>query len=1154
MNFQEWVQIEKRIVNFWKSANIFEKLLTQNRRNRKFVFYEGPPYANAKPHMGHFLTRTFKDVILRFRGFLGEYVPRRAGWDTHGLPIEVATEKELGFRNKKEVVAYGVDKFNQKCKELVTKYKSVWEEMDERMGFWIDHQEAYITFDPFYMESCWWIVKQIYQKGYLKEELGVVPYCPRCETVLSKAELGMPDAYRKVKDPSVFVKFKLEGKDEFVLVWTTTPWTLPGNLAIAVNPKETYYLFQTDQGKIWAHQKLSEEILQESKGKELVGLGYQPIFQPLKKISKNNFKIYAADFVDVTEGTGFVHIAPAYGEDDFLLGKKYKLDLINYLDDQGRFQDGHFKPLNDKLTGQFFKEADVSIFQYLKDNGFLYQGSLSSYEHEYPHCWRCKTPLIYQARKSWVIKASLAKDKLLQINEKVNWWPKEIGQGRFGSWLEEGKDWHVSRTRFWGIPMPIWRCSQCHKTEVIGSLQDLAKKTKANNNYYLMRHAEAYANTKSILSSYPEKIFNPLTSKGLLSIKKVLPKIKKFKIDLIISSPILRAKETAFHLAEKLNVAVEIDERLREIDLGVLNGEKEEKYHQLVKSQLEQYYLKPEGGENLQEVTDRMIKVILDLEEKYSGKNILIISHKDPLWALAGEMLALSPKEVAKRDDLSLSLAEVKKVNYLVVPRDQSGRINLHRPYVDKFTWRCQCGGEFRRIEEILDIWFDSGSMPFASFHYPFENKNEIDQGKLYPADIIAEGLDQTRGWFYTLLVLGYLLKKQAPYKNVLVNGLVLDEKGIKMSKSLGNVVDPIEMMEKYGADVMRFYLIQMNDPWLDKNFSEKELVVLWQNLFLFLHNIYRFYRFYDHPKKKQIKNLQKNELDLWFEARLKEVKLAYLENLQNYQLTKAARLVSEIIADLSKWWIRRSRERFQNIYRNGDRFSLSSLRLLENYLLEILLLLASFAPFTAEYLYQELKYEFNQKPKESIHLLTIQKPNELSGKEKKLLQDMQIVREVASEINRIRKEKQIRTRQPLKTIYLEKKIPLSLLWILQEEINVKKIVFGKPKEGNFSFLEKPIKGWLDLTLTEELIHEGIFNDLCRQIQTLRQAANLTPKEIVKLKISGSNNFLNYLKARKNILFQETRTKLSFEKEKKILAEKEIILGHFGKINLILFR
>jgi isoleucyl-tRNA synthetase len=1163
MDLTQWVQIEKKIVNFWKSARIFEKLLEKNRKNRRFVYYEGPPYANDKPHMGHFLTRTFKDTILRFRGFLGDFVERKAGWDTHGLPIEVATEKELGFKTKKDILNFGIANFNQKCKELVTKFKDVWEKMDERMGFWIDHKNAYITFDPFYMESCWWIVKQIYQKNFLKEEYGVVAYCPRCETILSKAELGMPDAYKKVKDPSIYVKLKLQNKDEYILIWTTTPWTLPGNLAVAVNPNEKYYLFETEHGKIWSHKNLSEKIISEKRGEELSGLSYELIFKPLKEVSSNCFRIYPAEFVDVSEGSGFVHIAPAYGEEDFNLGKKVGLDLVDYLDDQGKFRSGVFEPLNEKLEGLFFKEGDKIIFQFLKERGVLYEGDLNIYEHDYPHCWRCKTPLIYQARNSWVIKASLIRDELLKENEKVNWYPKEIGEGRFGSWLKEGRDWHVSRKRFWGIPLPIWQCNKCGRKEVIGSLKELAKHFKSKNTYYLMRHGEAISNVRKIISSYPETFFNPLTPKGLNDIKKVVPKLKKLKIDLIVSSPILRAKETAWHIAEALNVEVEIDERLREIDFGVLNNKKEEDYHRLVSSQLGQYEIKPEGGENLREVKERMFKVILDLEQRFENKNILIVSHGDPLWALAGEMLALSERETANNKELYFKLGEVKKIDYLIVPRDEKNQINLHRPYVDQFVWKCKCGGEMRRIEDILDIWFDSGAVPFASFHYPFENKKEIDKNELYPADIIAEGVDQTRGWFYTLLVVGYLIKKKAPYKNVLVNGLVLDEKGIKMSKSLGNVVDPIVSMEKYGADLMRFYLIRVNDPWLNKSFSEKELMAVWNNTLGLLHNIYRFYRFYYHKDKNKTKRPQKWELDLWFEARLKETKSSYLEQLENYQLTKAARLLEDLISDLSRWWIRRSRDRFQKIYgksysraeRNNSKFNLSGLRLLENYLFEIILLLAPIAPFTSEYIYQELKHELFKNPKESIHLFEFKKPAKLTKREKLLLENMKLVREIASEVSRIRKENNIRLRQPLMRLYLEAKLSKDLAKLLKEEINVKEIVFGKPrKEGRYAEFNYPVNGWLDLALSEDLIHEGVLNDVIRYIQALRQEANLTPSKLVKLKVEGDYAFQKFIKTNKKLVFAETNTILSPSPIKKLLAEKEIDLKpHFERAKILIF-
>jgi isoleucyl-tRNA synthetase len=1156
------VEIEKRIINFWKVCEIFEKSLRNNLKKKRFNWIEGPPYANNKPHMGHFLTRIYKDSILRFFTMLGYYVPRRAGWDTHGLPIEIETEKNLGIQNKKEIVDYGIEKFNEKCKELVMKFKDVWEKMDERMGFWLDNKNAYITYDPFYMESAWWIFKEIYKKGLVSEELRVAPYCPRCETVLAQAELGMPDAYKDVKDPSVYVKFKISD-DEYFLVWTTTPWTLPGNLALAVNPEFDYYLYEINGEKIWTHKKLEEKLLKTVKGKELVGMKYKPLFNTLINADTTQintdkthprksaldpresalYKVYSANFVKEDEGTGIVHIAPAYGEEDFELGSKYNLGLINYLDEKGRFMidiDGI------KTKGLFFKEADKPILENLKERNLIF--SLGEYLHSYPHCWRCKTPLIYYATKYWLIKVSQVKDKIIENFKKTKWIPESTGN-RFYEWIKEGKDWNLSRTRFWGIPLPVWRCDKCNQIEVIGSLKELASHFKANNNYYLMRHCGALSNQKNFLSSYPETTFNPLTRKGVLDAKQKAKSLKG-KIDLIYASPILRAKQTAMIIADEIKVPLFIDERLREIDMGILQNKPYEEFDKYIVDKVtgkRDLNKKIENGESLNEVKQRAINFILELERIHRGKNILIVSHGGVLWMLEGEMKALSSEQIRNFEVKNYELGEIKRVDLMVVPRDEEGNINLHRPYVDNFVWQCKCGGWYKRIQEIADIWYDSGCAPFSSYHYPFENKKEIDQGIIFPSDFIIEGIDQTRGWFYTLLVISTLIKNQAPYKIVLSNGFVLDAKGIKMSKSLGNVVDPMEIMEKYGADVCRFYLFYLNEIGDNKNFNEEEVKKLKNEFFDLLFNVLRFYKFYyEKPQNlKKITKSKENVLDLWFSARLKEAYQKYYSEMTNLNLNKASRILTELLGDFSRWWLRRSRERFQNP-KNKNELYLALINF-ENFFYQFLKMLAPLAPFTTEYLYQEIKNELRDRilVKESIHLENLGKPLKLSLKERILLKEMEKAREFASEVHRMRKEKGIKVRQPLKSLSLKTKLSPEVLEILKDEVNVLEIKID-PKQA-----EEIV---LDFEITPELKEIGILNDFVRFVQDLRQDAGLTPKEIVNLKIETNKILMDILKKRIKDLEKRTKTIFSIKKEKTLIAEKEFNYENFGKAKIVLFR
>lgn len=1140
------LDVEKRIINFWQTFNIFGKTLQKNKNKKRFVWVEGPPYANAPPHMGHFLTRIYKDSIMRFFSMIGFYVPRRAGWDTHGLPIEIVTEKSLDIKNKKEILDYGVDKFNFKCKELVMKFKDVWENLDERLGFWIDHKNAYVTYNPFYMESCWWILKKIYQQNLLVNKDKVAPYCPRCETVLSQAELGMPDAYKKVKDPSIYVKFKITTPkfqdDEYFLVWTTTPWTLPGNLALVINPNFDYYLYETGKSKIWTHQKLNYQVLAQLKGEKLVGLKYKPLFG--ESSSSNQHIVYKADFVREDEGTGIVHIAPAYGEEDFEIGKKYNLGFKNYLNEKGQFTE-NFASLN--LKGLFFKEADKLISNYLAKNDFIFEEG--DYEHDYPHCWRCKTPLIYWSLKCWVIEVSKIKDKILKNFQQTNWLPKGAGH-RFYEWIKEGKDWNLSRTRFWGIPLPIWQCSKCKKNSVIGSLQELSSKFKPNNKFYLMRHCWSVSLNKNFLSSYPEASFNPLTRKGVWQAKQKAKSLKKENIDLIFASPVLRAKETALIVGDELKVPVFVDERLREIDMGVLQHKPYQEFDKYIIDNLTQnkdFDKKIENGESLNEVRKRMISFVLELERKYKGKNILIVSHGGPLLLLEGEMKGLSQEKIKELFSKKYKVGEVRKIDLLVLPRNQEGEIDLHRPYVDNLVWRCSCGGWFKRIEEVVDIWFDSGCVPFSAYHYPFENKKEIDSGKIFPQDFIIEGIDQTRGWFYTLLVIGTLVKDKYPYKNVLVNGFVLDKYGKKMSKSLGNVTDPFGVIEKYGADLPRFYFFSINEIGDNKKFDEEEIRVLKREFFDLLFNLLKFYNFYyDKRVNGYKKEILEEPIDFWFKARLKKAYADYYQVMMGFNLHKASLILIDLVSDFSRWWLRRSRKRFQESKSSIELFS--ALINFQKFFYQIIKMLAPLLPFTAEFLFQEIKNDLRGRfhLQESIHLENLPKPFKLSYQENILLLEMEKLRSIASEVHRQRKEKNIKLRQPLAFLTLKTKLSDELIMILKDEVNVLEVKFNSDQNEEVK---------LDFTITPELKELGIYNDFVRFIQDLRQDAGLTPKEIVNLELNLPSRIKNIINKKIFFLNKQTKTvtKPNNSKKKIIIAKKEFVYESFGKVKIILY-
>ncbi len=1156
-------RIEEKIIKFWQAHNIFQLSVEKNKNNKPFVFVEGPPFANDKPHIGHFLTRIYKDVILRFKNMLGYYVERVAGWDTHGLPIEVATEKFLNLSNKKEVINYGIDRFNNICRELVMKYKKDWEDFDKRIGFWIDHQRSYITYEPHYMESCWWLIKKIYDQGFLKEEYRVFPYCPRCETVLSQAEVGQVDAYKKVLDPDLYVKFPIKNKEnEYFLVWTTTPWTLISNLALAINPNFNYSLYQLADEKYWAVENLADKlskltnkeikVIETISGEKLIGQEYQPLFSLTKLENFDNcYKIYPADFVSQEEGTGIVHIAPAFGEEDFELAKKFNLPIFNPINVNGKFNSDEPEPIIDKINNLFFKEANPIIVDELKQRNLVFYIKLNGYEHDYPHCWRCKNPLIYYATQNWVIRVSRFNQKLIQLNKKIRWFPPEVGSGRFYEWLKEGKDWNLSRTRFWGIPLPIWRCDRCGSTEIISNLQELANKFKSQNRYYLMRHGEAVSNVKKILSSYPELFFNPLTNRGVKQVKDNLKKIKKLNLDLIVTSPLLRAKQTAEIIAQELHLPIVIDFDLREIDFGEFNGKKEETYNQLIKDQYNQYFTKPTGGENLTEVKRRMIKVILELEKKYEKRNILIISHQDPLWALLGEMHGLSINQTISRKDFILNPGEIKEGKFLVLPRDADGEINIHRPYIDQFQWQCKCGGLKSRVEEIIDIWFDSGAAPFASRHYPFENRKEIDENKIYPVDFIVEGIDQTRGWFYTLLVLGYLIKKDISYKNVVSLGLVLDQEGKKMSKSLGNVVNPLEAIEKWSSDLLRFYFYYVNSSADNKKYDEKSINALKANYFNLVFNILNFYRIYYDPEKNKLKNIKSdNILDQWFDIRLRSAYYNVFYYLENYNPNKASRELYDLINDFSHWWLRRSRKRFQKPQNKKEK--LIALLKLEDYLLDFSIISAPLHPIFSEYLYQELRNEVRNRRKThlSVHLEKLSPPSKIKTKEEIILKTMSHIREIVSSIMMLRKTNNIKTRQPLLDCYLAEKIPMEYLELIKDETNIKNIYIGEPKnKENYLEAQEPILIWLNKNITNELKEEGIVNDFIRYIQDGRQDLKLTPSRQINIYLKLPDNLKKIIKEHQKRLKYETNAKkIEFIKPKKFHLEKEFTYETFGKV------
>ena len=847
MNF---VEREQETAKFWEEDRTFQKSVEELEGHPSYVFYDGPPTANGKPHIGHLQTRSFKDLFPRFHTMKGQMVPRKAGWDTHGLPVELEVEKLLHINGKDQIEAYGIAPFIEKCKESVWKYKGMWEDFSKDVGFWADMDHPYVTYDNSFIESEWWALKQIWDKGLLYKGFKIVPYCPRCGTPLSSHEVAQ--GYKDVKERSAIAKFKVKGEDAFILAWTTTPWTLPSNVALCVNANEDYVKVSAKGETYYLAAALCDtvlgepayEVLETYKGTDLEGKEYEPLYQCVSPKEKCWY-VVCDDYVTLTDGTGVVHIAPAFGEDDAKVGRKYGLPLVQLVDGKGEMT------AETKWAGTFCKDADPLILQDLEERGLLY--SAPKFEHSYPFCWRCDTPLIYYARESWYIKMTDVKDQLIANNNTVKWYPESIGKGRFGDWLENVQDWAVSRNRYWGTPLNIWEC-ECGHRHAIGSIAEL----------------------RELSSNCPEDI-------------------------------------------------------------------------------------------------------------------------------------------------------------------------ELHRPYVDQVTIPCpHCGKEMHRVPEVIDCWFDSGSMPFAQHHYPFENKELFESQ--FPADFISEAVDQTRGWFYSLLAISTLLFDKAPFKNVLVQGLVQDENGQKMSKSKGNAVDPMEALKKFGADPLRWYFYTNSAPWLPSRFHEKAVIEGQKKFFSTLWNTYAFYVLYANidsfdPTQYQLDQCALTVMDRWLLSRLNTAVQAVDENLSAYKVPEACRALQDFVDEMSNWYVRRSRERYWAQGVTDDKTA--AYMTLYTALVTTAKMAAPMAPFMSEDIYRNLVCSVDKAAPESVHLCAWPQ-YEAARVDKKLEADMDEVLRIVTQGRAARNLCGQKNRQPLQALYTDADAGLGELYqdIIKQELNVKELHF----------------------------------------------------------------------------------------------------------------
>jgi isoleucyl-tRNA synthetase len=1145
---------EEAVLEYWKKNKIFEKSISKESPKGEYIFYEGPPTANGKPGIHHLEARAFKDVIPRYKTMCGYHVRRKGGWDTHGLPVELQVEKKLGLNSKKAIEDYGIDKFNEECKKSVWEYLEYWNKFTERIGFWLDQKDPYVTYHNKYIESVWNVIKEADNKKLLYKDYKVVPWCPRCGTALSSHELAQ--GYEDVKDLSVYTKFKIisssdafpqvlgrggrepapdhsekhTGSDKeksqdlslvYILAWTTTPWTLPGNVALAVGENIDYVKIRiNNEFYILAKARLSiieeeYEVADEFKGKDLIGLEYEPLYPYLKNIISDEerkkinkaYKIYGADFVTTEDGTGVVHTAVMYGQDDFVLGTEIGLPKHHLVS-----LDGKFLPGTEFLEGKFVRDEEtaVLIIKDLAHRNLLLKKE--KYEHSYPHCWRCHTALIYYARDSWYIKMSSLRDEMIKENETINWEPSYIKEGRFGEWLKDIKDWAISRERYWGTPLPVWQCDKCQKIQVIGSIEDLKNKIqKSGNKYFVLRHGEAENNVIEDFSYKNDEIAK-LTDNG---INQVISQAKEFKeqINIIFSSPLLRTKQTTEIFCREINFPfsdVIYDERIREWKASEI-------FEGKTKNDFINYYQKDfrnnpfevlPQGESFIDLVKRAGDFIYELEKKYQHTNILIVSHAGFSRALDFVVRGLDSETLKKELDYSYQKnAEIREFNFTPIPHNKNYEIDLHKPFIDQIKLKCQCEGNLVRAKEVMDVWLDSGAMPFAQDHYPFDFLSQksgqvaldkpFGNKKLsYPADFISEAIDQTRGWFYTLHAVGAIMGRGKAYKNVICLGHILDAEGKKMSKSIGNVIDPWIMIDKYGVDTLRLWMYSVNQPGESKNFDERTVAEIHNKIFNLLYNIIAFYELYRDTSLESVpyKNSYKsNILDRWIVAKLNKLIIEVTKGLDNYKLIEPVRSIRDFIDELSTWYVRRSRERLKN----GD---IEAKITLYYVLKNLIKLIAPFAPFAAEDIWLKLK---NENDEESVHLakwpikkeksiivnfiLKKIKKDELD----KTIEEMKKAREIVTLGLQARQKVGLPVRQPLLKLQITNyKLPIKYIEILKDELNVKEIENLKGEQPGVE---------LDTNITPELKEERICREFIRVVQDFRKTTGLTPSDIITL-------------------------------------------------------